>query len=517
MTLSQSVPPPVRPEHNAAKSLNELARKFGCLRGDTVDDVELRGLTVTTNDVKPGDLFVGLPGLHHHGAEYAAKARELGAVAVLADAAGEADARASGLPVLVLDPLRERLGEIAGWFYDTSNTSVELFAVTGTNGKTSTVYIIEAILLQLGESAGLSSTAQRRFGPVELVSGLTTPEATELHSLISRMNEESIRAAAIEVSAQALSRHRVDGVIFDVAGFTNLSHDHLDDYFDLSTYLAAKAALFEPEHSRRAVISLDSKWGADIVQGAGVPVTTVASEPGIVADWNVVVTAEHTSGVDFTLTSPDGRTLATSISVIGKHMAANAGLAIAMLVDGGFDFADIIAALERDGGIDVHPPGRTERVSGDRGPAVYVDFGHSADAFTKTLDAVRQVTRGKVIMVFGADGDRDATKRAAMARAAVAGSDVLVVTDHHPRFENPDSIRATLIDAARAADPTREPIEVPDPKRAIRVAVGLAQEGDSILWAGPGHQNYRDIQGVHVPYSARHEAREALAEAGWSA
>jgi UDP-N-acetylmuramoyl-L-alanyl-D-glutamate--2,6-diaminopimelate ligase len=514
--LSPSELSTLRPARNEAKSLEALVARFGCASSDSLADVGLRGISLNTADLRPGDLFVALPGVNEHGAQYASVAREMGAVAVLVDPSGETLARASGLPVVVVDSPREKLGAIAAWLYDTAAPGLTLFGVTGTNGKTSTVHILEALLLQLGVRAGLSSTAQRRFGEVERVSGLTTPEATELHALFARMREDSVSAVAVEVSAQALSRYRVDGVVFDVAGFTNLSHDHLDDYGDMESYLSAKLPLFQPDRSRRAVISLDSEWGDAVLRAANVPVTTVSSTPGIPADWNIEITAEKPTGVDFTLEGPSGERVESSISVIGKHMAANAGLAIAMLVDAGYDFDAISEALTRDGGIEVHPPGRTERVSGAHGPTVYVDFGHSADAFTKTLDAVRHVTRGRVIMVFGADGDRDTTKRAAMARAAVAGSDLLVVTDHHPRFENPESIRATLMKAAREADPSKEPIEVADPKRAIRVAVGLAVEGDSILWAGPGHQNYRDIEGVHVPYSARQEARDALAEAGWS-
>jgi UDP-N-acetylmuramoyl-L-alanyl-D-glutamate--2,6-diaminopimelate ligase len=481
--------------------------------------------------VHPGDLFVALPGLNQHGATFAADARDRGAAAILTDPDGSATAVASGLPVIVLDSLRSRLGDVAAWFYGTAGSGVELFAVTGTNGKTSTVYILEAILNQLDVPVGLSSTAQRRFGKVELVSGLTTPEATELHSLIARMSEAGVRAAAIEVSAQALSRHRVDGAIFDVAGFTNLTHDHLDDYGDMETYLAAKAPLFQPEHARRAVICLDTPAGAELVASAGIPVVTIVTAPesaGVTdigagtpetapdADWLVEVTGEDSKGVYFTVRNRDGWSLSTSVSVIGRHMAANAGLAIAMLAEGGFELERIAETLTRDGGIRVHPPGRTERVSGNRGPTVYVDFGHSADAFAKTLDAIRKVTAGKVIMVFGADGDRDKTKRPAMARAAIEGSDLLIVTDHHPRFEDPQIIRTTLVESAREARPEVETIEVPNPKQAIREAVRRAKEGDSILWAGPGHQNYRDIRGVHVPYSARAEARAALVESGWA-
>jgi UDP-N-acetylmuramoyl-L-alanyl-D-glutamate--2,6-diaminopimelate ligase len=195
-------------------------------------------------------------------------------------------------------------------------------------------------------------------------------------------------------------------------------------------------------------------------------------------------------------------------------MAANAGLAIVMLIEAGFDVQRIAKAVE--GGIDAYLPGRTERVNGDSGPDVYVDFGHSPDAFLNTLAAVRKVTDGKVIMVFGADGDRDATKRPAMAQVAAEGCDILVVTDHHPRFEDPASIRKTLVDAAVAAKPGLEIYEVSPPEAAIRKAVSLAQEGDAILWAGPGHQDYRDIKGVRTPYSARQEARDALKEFGWS-
>jgi UDP-N-acetylmuramoyl-L-alanyl-D-glutamate--2,6-diaminopimelate ligase len=195
-------------------------------------------------------------------------------------------------------------------------------------------------------------------------------------------------------------------------------------------------------------------------------------------------------------------------------MAANAGLAIAMLIESGRDpnlIADAIAS-----GIDAYLPGRTERVTGETGPDVYVDFGHSPDAFLNTLAAVRKVTSGRVFMVFGADGDRDATKRPAMAQIAAEGCDVLVITDHHPRFEDPASIRKTLVEAAREARPNLEIYEVSPPEAAIRKAVSLAEPGDSILWAGPGHQDYRDIRGVRTPYSARHEAREALKENGWS-
>jgi UDP-N-acetylmuramoyl-L-alanyl-D-glutamate--2,6-diaminopimelate ligase len=186
-----------------------------------------------------------------------------------------------------------------------------------------------------------------------------------------------------------------------------------------------------------------------------------------------------------------------------------------MLLEAGYEWDRIAAALERDGGIRAFLPGRTQLVSGETGPAVYVDFGHTPDAFEKTLAAVRRVTPGKVLMLFGADGDRDKSKRHDMGRTAVEGSDIVVITDHHPRFEDPAAIRATLLEGARAADPEHPVYEFSPPERAIAEAVKLVGEGDAILWAGPGHQDYRDIRGVRTPYSARELARRALRDAGW--
>ena len=242
----------------------------------------------------------------------------------------------------------------------------------------------------------------------------------------------------------------------------------------------------------------------------------LAADPDVAAgaDWVVDILAERQDGTEFRLTARDGRSLTTVVPVIGRHMAANAGLAIVMMLEAGYAWERIVAAL--DGGrIDAYLPGRTELVSGDRGPAVYVDFGHSPDAFEKTLAAVRRVTPGKVVMLFGADGDRDATKRHDMGRAGAEGSDILVITDHHPRFEDPDSIRATLIEGARRARPDADIREFSPPERAIVEAVALVGDGDAILWAGPGHQDYRDIRGVRTPYSARELARRALKAAGW--
>lgn len=509
----------VRPRRRPRRTLDDLRPLEPRVRVAGDGSTPITGLALASDAVEPGDLFAALPGANRHGAEFAADAAGRGAAAILTDAEGARLAAGSRLAAVLADDPRGELGAIAARIHGTCDRESEhpmptLFGVTGTNGKTSTVHLLDGILRQLGERSGLSSTAERRVRELRVVSGLTSPEAPELHALLARMREERVTGAALEVSAQALSRSRMDGVRLDVAGFTNLSHDHLDDYADMGEYLAAKARLFTPERADRGVVSLDSPAGPVLVRRATIPVTTVGSDPA--SDWIVTVVAEEPLRVRFTVRRRGSRRVVrSSASVIGRHMAGNAALAIAMLAESGRDLDAIADAIGGPAGIDAAIPGRIERVSGEGSPAVFVDFGHTADAFARTLDAVRRITPGRVIMVFGADGDRDPTKRPDMARVAALGSDALVITDHHPRFEDPASIRATLVGAAREARPDLELAEIGDPIAAIRAAVELAEPCDAILWAGPGHQDYREVRGRKLAYSAREEARRALADAGW--
>ncbi|MCS5722810.1 UDP-N-acetylmuramoyl-L-alanyl-D-glutamate--2,6-diaminopimelate ligase [Herbiconiux sp. CPCC 203407] len=521
----------LRPEHPIARSLPHLVEEFGFAhRGAPVADV-VSGITLSSKDVVPGDLYVGLKGARFHGASFAAAARDAGAVAVLTDDEGAEIALDSGLPIIVTPDPRLALGEVAAWIHRTREDPPTMFGVTGTNGKTSVAYLLEAILRQLGIVAGLSTTAERRIGDETIVAKLTTPEATEIHAMLARMREADVRSVVLEVSAQAITQHRVDGIVFDVVGFTNLSHDHLDDYETMDVYFAAKRELFQPDRAKRGVVIVDGGWGTRLVEESRIPLTTIgtsATAEGIDTEWNLVIDEETLDRTTFTLRGPDHRELTTSVPLVGSYMAANAALAIVMLVESGFDLDAIAHALnepydgddrdldlERTPGIDVYIPGRTEKVSGDRGPIVYIDYGHTPDAFVSALEALRRVAEGRIVMVFGADGDRDPSKREDMGAIAARLADAVVVTDFHPRYEDAASIRRVLVDAAKAAVPEREVHEVPDPRAAFRHALTIAGEGDVILYAGPGHEDYHEVAGERIPYSARDDARNALHEHGW--
>jgi UDP-N-acetylmuramoyl-L-alanyl-D-glutamate--2,6-diaminopimelate ligase len=508
----------MRPEHPHPLTVNVVAHRLGVEVSGAIatsDSVLITGVSGASSETRPGDIFFGLPGARTHGATYAPEAISAGAVAVVTDAQGFALAGNWEVPVLVVTDPRAVLGSVSSWIYGSQNADLEIYGVTGTNGKTTVVYMLASLLEKLGFATGFSSTSERRIGSETLVSGLTTPESNHVHALLGRMIEKDVQAAVLEVSAHALTRHRVDGVHFDVVGFANFSQDHLDDYASMEAYFEAKAALFTPERAKRGVVVIDSEWGRKLAAAAGIPVSTIglAGTPGV--DWTVEVLDQTPTSTRFRVADAHGHSLEASVSILGEFSALNAALSIVMTLEAGHSFESIAQAFASDSTLKVDVPGRTEIVSGDRGPLVFVDYGHTPEAFAQTLRAVRAVVPGKVIMVFGADGDRDTTKRGEMGAVSARNADVVIITDFHPRSEDPQAIRAALLAGAHAAESSADIREVADPAHAVRLAISLAAEGDAILYAGPGHEDYRDLGTSRVDYNAREDTKLALKEAGW--
>jgi UDP-N-acetylmuramoyl-L-alanyl-D-glutamate--2,6-diaminopimelate ligase len=520
--------------------VRDLALTFGL---DTVDvppspaePVTVTSVASDNRVVADGDLFVALPGAHAHGARFAADAVARGARAVLTDAEGAALVAAEPLerdgvpvPVLVAGDPRAVLGPVAAWVYGSPAEHLMTFGVTGTNGKTTTTYQVDHVLRALGWKGGLVGTVEMRSGDRVLPSRLTTPEAADLQALLAAMLEDGVRTLAMEVSSHALALHRVDGVQYGVVGFTNLSQDHLDFHGDLQTYFETKARLFTPEHARRGVVVVDDAWGERMAQAAQVPVATLRTRPAAAgddgsaaaaADWTVSDVVPHGTGSAFTVTHTDGRAVRTTTSLPGDFNVANAALALVMVLEGGAHLQDVQEALDAAGGLSAVVPGRMEVVgAGDAtSPRVVVDFAHNTEALELALAALRPTTAGRLVVVFGATGDRDKGKRPAMGAAAVAGADVVVVTDDDPHGEDPAPVRAAVLAGARAAQQAAREAgrevalqEVAPRAEAIRRAVAEAAPGDTVLVAGRGHETIQDVAGVDLPLDDRVEARAALA------
>ena len=512
--VEQSIPPILRPDKPNQVRLSELAAELGVEFSKSSEDVLLTGVSMNTGDIRSGDIFFAMPGFKTHGANFVAQALSLGAVAVATDSRGLEILREADLPLIVVEDPRLRLGEAARFVYGNQSSVMPLmYGVTGTNGKTSTVHFLSAIFRQLGAVPGMSSSVERHLADDIIISRLTSPEAPESHALIARMRESKVTDVGWEVSAQALRQHRVDGIFFDVVAFTNLSHDHFDEFDSFDEYLASKMPLFHKSRAGKGVVCLDTSYGQPFLEASEVPCVTITLREDVKSDWKVVVTKQATGLTAFDLLGPKGEKISSSVPIIGDYMASNAGVAILMAIQAGHDWKKLAEALKD--GIDAPIAGRGDNVAPEGAPSVYVDFGHTPDSIEMTIKAVKNITKGKLIIVVGLDGDRDKIKRPMIGAICARLSDAMIVTDHNPRFEDPAVIRQMIYDGAIKERPDHDIRNLEGPERAIRIAVSMVSKGDTIIWFGPGHQEHRDIMGVRTKYSGREQARQALAEAGW--
>lgn len=492
---------PTRPVHPNLTSLDDVARTLGL---DPVDPgAVLRGVTLDSRRVQAGDLYAALAGARAHGAAFTAQAAAAGAAAVLTDPAGEADARASGLPVLVVDDPRAVLGTVAALVYGHPAAALRTIGVTGTQGKTTVTRLLDDALLAAGVRSAVVGTVGTRIAGEEVRTALTTPEAPDLHGLFARMRELDVTACAMEVSSHALVLGRVDGVRFDVAVFTNLGRDHLDFHTDVEDYFQAKASLFTPEHASRGLVCVDDEHGRRLAAEAPIPVRTYAVTGP--ADWSVADVELGADGSRFTVLGPDGLRVSAAVPLPGDFNVANALAAIAAAAEAGFDPQAVADGLAASVGV----PGRLERVPTGRDLTVVVDYAHKPDAVEAVLDTLRPVTRGRLVIVIGAGGDRDTGKRPVMGEIAARLADLVVVTDDNPRSEDPAAIRAEVLAGTRGG--SAEVVEIGDRRAAIAAAIDGAGPGDVVVVAGKGHETGQEVAGVVHPFDDRAVVREVLA------
>jgi UDP-N-acetylmuramoyl-L-alanyl-D-glutamate--2,6-diaminopimelate ligase len=499
------VPGYPRPRSVRPTPLGELA----ALLGTTVTkDGSVTGVTLSSRSVQPGDLYAALPGSRAHGAEFAGAAAQAGAAAILTDPTGAGRAAATGLPTLVVDDPRLALGEVASHVYGRPTAKLSIVGITGTAGKTSTVYLVEAGLRAAGRVTGLIGTVETRMGDVAIASDRTTPEATDLHALFAVALEQGVQTVAMEVSSHALQLGRVGGVQFAVGGFTNLGLDHLDFHADVEEYFAAKAKLFDGR-SRVEIVNRDDPAGRKLLKPGTLTFSAAGDEQ---ATWRATDVRATGFEQTFIARGPDGLAVETGVRLPGRHNVANALLAVACLVAVGVDPALAGSAVAAATGA----PGRMERVdppelaSNEQSTGILgiVDYAHKPDAIVEVLAALHGLvenTGGRVICVIGAGGDRDTGKRPLMGAAAAGGADIVLVTDDNPRTEDPAAIRAQVLDGTAGKGQ-----DVAGRRAAIDQAVALARPGDIIALLGKGHESGQEVNGEMLPFDDRTELAAAL-------
>ena len=454
------------------------------------------GVCLDSRRVRPGDLYVGLPGARTHGARFAADAARAGAIALLTDAAGAALAADSGLPVAVVADPRTAMAPLAAAVHGHPADHLEAFAVTGTNGKTSTVFLLEAALAALRRRVATIGTIGFRVDGRFLEAPrttITTPESPDLQALLARMVAAGSDTLAMEVSSHALDLARVDAVGFTAAGFTMLGQDHLEYHHTMDAYFAAKAKLFTEGRTRHAVVNTADPWGARLaaaVRDDGRATLTTTQASG--ADYRAETASPRPDGGWEVRLAHPGGTTRFGLSMLGVFNVANAVTALAMVGAAGLDVDAAAAGLAA-----AHVPGRMQRVDlGPGRPHVVVDFAHTPQAVASALGALPRT--GRRIAVLGAGGDRDPSKRGPMGEAAAAASDLVIVTDDNPRSEEPAAIRAAVLAGARGHG--AEVIDGGDRRSAIALALRTAVAGDWVAVLGKGHETGQDIGGVVSPF-----------------
>lgn len=481
--------------------------------GDTL----ITGITLTSSTVEPGDMFAGLPGLHVHGARFAADAVARGARAILTDSAGaDIIAGAEGpIPaLLVVDDVRAVLGTVSAAIYDHPSDTVPVIGITGTSGKTTTAYLIESAFRNAGHSVGMIGTTGSRINGTRVPSSLTTPEAPDLQRLFATMRDAGVHRIAMEVSSHSLLLGRVAGTRFRIGAFLNLSQDHLDFHPTMEDYFQAKARLFTRGSGAccdRAVICIDDEWGIRmraIAAASGCePITVSTTGPADYTAGPSTVTNDGTQHC--TITDPRGQQHVLTLPMPGRFNVANALVALAIAECAGLTIDDALAGIAS-----VVVPGRLQRIDEGQDFLAVVDYAHKPAAVAAVIATLRSEIKGRLAVVLGAGGDRDSSKRAIMGREAARGSDLLIVTDDNPRSEDPASIRAA-VEAGALELPPGERGEVRtngDRAAAIRAAVAWAQPGDAILVAGKGHETGQEVNGVVHHFDDREEVHAALRE-----
>ena len=461
----------------------------------TGGDAEITSVEYDSRKVREGSLFCCMKGLVSDGHNFAAQAVDKGAAALLVEHLLPLD-----VPQIVAPDGRVAMAHAAAAFYGHPEREMIMLGVTGTNGKTSTTYMVKSIAEAAGKKVGLIGTIQNMIGEQMLETGRTTPESVDLFALLRRMADEGVDLVIMEVSSHALVQDRVAGIRYSVGLFTNLTQDHLDYHKTFDQYLEAKKLLFR--QSDLAIINIDDAYAERMMDGLTLPIRTMGIQHR--ADYTAINIDIRTDGVRFHLRTPNGEG-PVRMHISGLFSVYNAMGAAAIAQSIGISFADILKGLESLSGV----AGRLQSVNTHGRPfAVYVDYAHTPDALENVLTSVRAFAKARVISLFGCGGDRDRTKRPLMGEIGGRHSDFVVVTSDNPRTENPDDIvRAVELGVQKSGTPY---VSIVNRREAIAYALSILEPEDILVIAGKGHENYQEINGVKHHFDDHEIVEEIL-------
>jgi UDP-N-acetylmuramoyl-L-alanyl-D-glutamate--2,6-diaminopimelate ligase len=458
--------------------------------------LELAGIAADSRKVKPGDLFVAVPGTKSDGLTFVPQALAAGAAAIMAEKSGDVP---PGIAFVQVSNARRALALAAAAFFPRQPNIIA--AVTGTSGKTSVAAFTRQIWTALGEKAASIGTIGVVSPTAETYGALTTPDPVELHRTLDQLAGEGVTHLALEASSHGLDQHRLDGVRVAAGAFTNLSRDHLDYHPTIEAYLTAKLRLFTDliVAGGTAVIGVDDCYAGQVVEAAakrGLKIMTV----GVHGDAIKLLGGEIDGFAQAVSIGHGGHTYKVKLPLVGAFQVQNAAIAAGLVIATGGDPARVFAALEKLQGA----KGRLEMVGNKNGAPIFIDYAHKPDALKKALEALRPYASGKLTVVFGAGGDRDSGKRPLMGRIAVDNADRVIVTDDNPRSEDPATIRTAILAAAPGAT------EIGDRAQAIRKAIAELKAGDVLLIAGKGHETGQIVGGQTLKFSDHAAVAAAL-------
>ena len=482
--------------------LNELLKSVNTLAVAGDATIEIEGIAYDSRLVRAGWLFVAVPGERSDGSDFISGALSNGAVAVVSE--NQIDL-GRGVVSIRVPRARRALAEIAKAFFGDLSRQMLVVGVTGTNGKTTTTYMIRDLLRAGGRNPGLLGTVAYEIGERSIPASRTTPEAPDIHSMFQQMHRLGCDAAVMEVSSHAVVLERVHGIDFDVGVFTNLTQDHLDFHRDMDSYFDAKAALFESikrRHGRSAVINIDDRWGRRLAKERkiGADIVTYGFDAQAQVRASNVVLNSHGTAFDVATPWGEGR---IGLKLLGRFNIHNALAALAACGLCGIGFRQMVSALERIEAV----PGRLERVPNRKGRMIFIDYAHTDDALGNVLSTLREICQGRLIVVFGCGGNRDQGKRPKMGRVACELAGYAILPSDNPRREDPGAIAGDILRGCTDAE--RYEV-VLDRRAAIEKGIAMMHRKDILLVAGKGHETYQEFDGTIVPFDDHAVVREII-------